>query len=266
MLDSSCYSALQPITRFLRKACVVALLTVPMAAFAIVGGADAQDGRYPFMASLQFKASGTTSLERHGCGAALVAPRWVLTAAHCLVNTQPGDVEVILGRTLLSNTRQGHTVGVQQIAVHPEFLRSLTLDVALLKLDHDITDIPSITPVTREEGLEDRIKRPTVLGWGNTARSPAPDVYPDHLQRARLPRMTDALCTSLAPNVNLQNTFCVGADGLIPDSGDSGGPVFVKHPKRGFVQLGVVSQGVLIARLSNPKIADFIRETMSESP
>jgi len=32
------------------------------------------------------------------------------------------------------------------------------------------------------------------------------------------------------------------------------------------VQLGVVSQGVLIARLSNPKIADFIRETLNESP
>ncbi|WP_339416156.1 MULTISPECIES: hypothetical protein [unclassified Pseudomonas] len=48
MFDSSCYSVLQPITRFLQKACVVALLIVPMAAFAIVGGADAQDGRYPF--------------------------------------------------------------------------------------------------------------------------------------------------------------------------------------------------------------------------
>ncbi|WP_339439059.1 MULTISPECIES: S1 family peptidase [unclassified Pseudomonas] len=208
----------------------------------------------PFMASLQFKAAGTTSLERHGYGAALVAPRWVLTAAHCLVNTQPADVEVILGRTQLSNTLQGHTVGVQQIALHPEFLRSLTLDVALLKLDRDITDIQAITLVTREEGLEDRIKRPTALGWGNTARNPAPDAQPDHLQRAHLPRMTDALCTSLAPNVNLQNTFCVGADGLIPDSGDSGGPVFTKHPKRGFVQLGVVSQSVLIARLSHLRI------------
>lgn len=266
MIDCRCYFALRPITSFLQKTCAVALLIVPMAAFAIVGGADAQDGRYPFMASLQFKAAGTTSLERHGCGAALIAPRWVLTAAHCLVNTQPADVEVILGRTQLSNTLQGRTVGVQQIAVHPEFLRSLTLDVALLKLDRDITDIQAITLVTREERLEDRIKRPTALGWGNTARSPAPDVKPDPLQRARLPRMTDALCTSLAPNVNLQNTFCVGADGLIPDSGDSGGPVFAKHPKRGFVQLGVVSQGVLIARLSNPKIADFIRETISESP
>lgn len=78
--------------------------------------------------------------------------------------------------------------------------------------------------------------------------------------------MPDAQCTSLAPSVNLQNTFCIGADGLIPDSGDSGSPVFVKTAKRGFVQLGVVSQGVLIARLSNPKIADFIRETLNESP
>nr|WP_314526382.1 serine protease [uncultured Pseudomonas sp.] len=266
MLNRSRCLALTLMDRFLRNSWGVAILMFPMFAAAVVGGADATDGRYPFMATLQFKASGETPLERHGCGAALVAPDWVLTAAHCLVNTQPSEVEVILGRTQLSNTLQGQTVGVKRIALHPEFLRSLTLDVALLKLDRAITGIQPIAIVMREETLEERIKRPTVLGWGNTARSPAPDVRPDHLQRARLPRMPDAQCTSLAPSVNLQNTFYIGADGLIPDSGDSGSPVFVKHPKRGFVQLGVVSQGVLIARLSNPKIAGFIREALNESP
>lgn len=249
-----------------KKGLAVATLMVPLASNAIVGGADTPDGKYPFVASIQFKDEGTTPLQRHGCGASLIANDWVLTAAHCLVGTAPSNIDVIVGRTRLNDRRQGQVLRVQRIVLHPDFLSTLAPDVALLKLDRAATGIPPINLVPRENPLENSLKRINVIGWGNTARAPAPDVRPEILQQGKLPRMDDAQCTAIVPNLILQNSFCIGADGWIPDAGDSGGPVFTKRLRKGYVQVGVVSQGIVIARLSNPSVADFIRKTLDEQP
>ena len=47
----------------------------------IVGGATAEPNEYPWQASLQYR-SGTRWY--HFCGGSLIAPNWILTAAHCL--------------------------------------------------------------------------------------------------------------------------------------------------------------------------------------
>lgn len=248
-------------TGYLKKCLAVAMLIVPITSSAVVGGADTPVGRYPFAASIQFKQEGSTPLQRHGCGASLIASDWVLTAAHCLLDTEPSDIEVIVGRTRLSNAQQGQVLSVQRIVIHPDFPRTLAPDVALLKLDRAAIGITPIKVTTPDDTFEGRLKHLNVIGWGNAARNP-PDVRPDILQRGRLPRITDTQCSTLVPNLNLRNSFCIGADGLIPDSGDSGGPVFIKRRNKGYVQLGVVSQGIVIARLSNPVVADFIRKTL----
>lgn len=250
-----------PFLPYLRRTLAVAALLLPLTSSAIVGGADTPVGRYPFAASIQFKETGSTPLQRNGCGASLIASDWVLTAAHCLLDTEPSDIEVIVGRTRLSDASQGQVLSVRRIFIHPDFPRTLAPDVALIKLDRVATGIIPIKLTTPGETLEDRRKHLNAIGWGNTARIP-PDMRPDTLQQGRLPRMTDTQCSAIVPNLNLRNSFCIGADGLIPDSGDSGGPVFIKQRNKGYVQLGVVSQGIVIARLSNPVVADFIRNTM----
>lgn len=46
----------------------------------IVGGVNALPGEFPFIVSLQYVILGRSS---HACGGSIIAPLWVLTAAHC---------------------------------------------------------------------------------------------------------------------------------------------------------------------------------------
>src|SRR6187397_2675046 len=74
---------------------------------AIVGGSSVPDGTYRFMASIQTKGSSGTA--GHFCGGSVIASRWVLTAAHCMTEqdgstTRPGTLQVVVGRTDLSET------------------------------------------------------------------------------------------------------------------------------------------------------------------
>src|SRR5688500_9023404 len=92
-----------------------ALMIVPSTASAVVGGQDASRP-YPHMAEL--RADGD-----YICGASLVAPDKILTAAHCVEDSRkdPTKLSFVLGRTTRSDTASGEEIRARGLEIHPNY-------------------------------------------------------------------------------------------------------------------------------------------------
>src|SRR3954470_24471977 len=100
----------------------------------ILGGAIAAPGQFPWMAVLVDSRS-DRAIDGAFCGGTVIAPRVVLTAAHCVEGTAAGEVDVVVGRTRLSQDSDGERIKVSKIVVHAGYdPQSVIKDVALLQL------------------------------------------------------------------------------------------------------------------------------------
>jgi hypothetical protein len=234
----------------------------------IVGGANASIHQFPWQVAL-LDASIANSHAAQFCGGSLVAPDWVLTAAHCVAGFPAPDVGY--GESKLSDMGSANRIGVAQIVVHP--LWSFTAlgpgDVALLRLEQPV---PGGRPIALSGQVAGLGRKTWASGWGSTDPWASTSLGPDTIQSIQLQVLagpTATSCGKWGPTVfNGAHHVCAGIslEWGGPCVGDSGGPLATVFNRRWHLA-GVTSFGSspLAAGCSHPELPSLFSRVSNYS-
>lgn len=247
--------------------------TRPARSGKIVNGKDAYENQYPWQVSWRYLNT-TTNVHRHICGASLISPTWVVTAAHCVDINQDMNINKDLFKALVGGHSQSNpsvnqrVIEVKQIIVHPTWdSASISGDFALVELQEpvDIENGPlnAICIGDFADNLEGQ--NVEISGWG--LNQTGATAIPDILQWAIVPVVKQSTCKTLYSFITkiTEAQVCAGYDPGVCN-GDSGGPL--QYQKNGkYYLLGATSFGVGCANKNFPAVfsrvpfyADYITE------
>ncbi|XP_013097368.2 chymotrypsin-2-like [Stomoxys calcitrans] len=206
----------------------------------VVNGTDSDVTQYPFIVSMRGPAGS------HLCGASIIAPRWILTAAHCVSGRVASQLSIQYGSTMIS-VNSTNVVGVKRIIMHENYnpAKSFANDIALLELTGSlIYNYKTMAPVTLPDPYYEIDQVPegapgVLAGWGLNSSFGSVQF---HLQSVELKIYSDDECQLRHDNVTTADQLCGGVDegGKGQCSGDSGGPLV----HNGSIQLGIVSWSI----------------------
>jgi V8-like Glu-specific endopeptidase len=240
----------------------------------VVGGEIASQSEFPWQTALYVEPS-----EGHDffvCGGSLIAPNWVLSAAHCFVaETSKNASDWVVANDIATLTYdklpEGATTRkVKRLIVNEHYDPAThENDIALLELAEPIQGTPIAPLMTADRALESGTTA-TVTGWGRTRFimaqkdsqgkvtfvdgvtkepvDPETTKTPD-LRKADIPLVDVAKCAAdygaQGSRIDARN-LCAGLPEGGKDScqGDSGGPLMAKTAEGEWRQIGVVSFGV----------------------
>eukprot|EP00795_Rhopilema_esculentum_P012879 gene12879-3629_t len=172
--------------------------TTKVAQSRVIAGQNATKGAWPWQVGLYTKY-GTLF-----CGGSLIAPNWVVTAAHCLEGSKPADIKIKAGdHNTQLNEGTEQQVDVEKVISHPRYhvgqsadgcvYHRLNNDVGLLKLANPVILNDNVNTVCLPpQGQNVPVAtRCYITGWGKI-KHPGDSYH--LLQQTMLPVVDSAVC------------------------------------------------------------------------
>ena len=211
----------------------------------IIGGQPAEVGEWPWQAMVMAGAN--------FCGGTLIHTEWILTAAHCVYDTNqklyPADaLQVILGDYYLyTHDDSEQQFIVDRVLVHPDVnLTTYNNDIALLHLTTPAVINRYVAPIALPSNPEaEALVTPgalaVVTGWGATKENVG---LAPVLREVEVPFVANADCRQ-SYGLLTANMLCAGYPEGSKDAcqGDSGGPLIVPDQTGNWKLVGLVSFG-----------------------
>jgi len=226
----------------------------------IIGGGPAPIDRFEYYTSLY--RGGQVARGNFICGGSLIAPDFVITAAHCDPNDF--DFRLVVNNHDIDGDETGTPVDVVEKFKHEDWnRRKITDDIMLFRLAEPVTETPitmNFDPMFPDEEQEER-EELTAIGLGKTTwqgglpeklQFVRKDVYPSEECEARYAPeiggwggLLDQI-VGFFRDMDMTKQICSGGNGLTSTcQGDSGGPLISEaETSEGDLLVGLTSYGV----------------------
>lgn len=215
----------------------------------LAGSAAVEHTDWPWQAAL--KMSTWQVNDQWTCGGSVIAPTWILTAAHCVINDvdtryttiSPSNIQVRVGSNRFEYG--GQAALVKRIVKHPFFdPTTRDNDIALLELTSPVYVDP-IRPVTleREGTLACLGTAGVITGWTAQTICGNPATV---LSAVNAKITAPATCRSAYPSDTVTGNMICSEPATTSSTlcqADDGSPLAVGNGRGGYVQAGIVSWG-----------------------